>query len=115
MSLNTVALSPAFVSMKMQMDYSADLVEESKANIIKELETTPLIINKHNFLEGAAPFAIMIVLAEALDLKVPFDALCALKDEAKKVWSTFLERLWLHLESIALDKVVSIPLIKGSK
>ena len=78
MSINNGALSPAFASTKVQIDYSAELVEESKAKIIKELETILLIINEHNFLEGAAPFA--IASAGALDLNIPFDALYALKD-----------------------------------
>ena len=64
-------------------------------------------------MKGAAPFA--IASAGALDLNIPFDALYALKDEPEKLRSTFFERLRLHLESVAPDKVVSIPLIKGSK
>ena len=84
-----------------------ELVGESKARIIKELETIPIIINEHTFMEGAAPFA--IASAGALDLNIPFDALYALKDEPEKLRSTFFERLSLHLESVAPDKVVSIP------
>ena len=97
----------------VQIDYSAELVEESKATIIKELETIPLIINEHTFMEGAAPFA--IASAGALDLNIPFDALYALKDEPEKMRATFFERLRTHLEAVAPDKVVSIPLKKGSK
>ena len=77
MSLNTGA------SMKVQIDYSANLAEESKANIIKKLDTIPLIINEHNLLEGAAPFA--IASAGSLDLNIPFDALYALKDDPEKM------------------------------
>ena len=73
--LNNGALTPAFASTKVQIYYSAELVEESKPKVIKELETIPLIISKHNFLEGAAPFA--IVSEGALDLNIPFDALYA--------------------------------------
>ena len=97
----------------VQIDYSAELVEESKATIIKELETIPLIINEHTFMEGAAPF--VIASAGALDLNIPFDALYALKDEPEKMRATFFERLRTHLEAVAPDKVESIPLKKGSK
>ena len=110
---NNGALPPAFASTMVQIDYSAELVEESKATIIKELETIPLIINEHTFMEGAAPFA--IASAGALDLNIPFDALYALKDEPEKMRATFFERLRTHLEAVAPDKVVSIPLKKGSK
>ena len=113
MSSNNGALIPAFAATTVQIDYSAELVEESKATIIKELETIPLIINEHSFMEGATPFA--IALTGALDLNIPFDALYALKDEQEKMRATFFERLRLHLEAVAPDKVVSIPLIKGSK
>ena len=64
-------------------------MEESVATIIKELETIPLIINEHTFMEGAAPFA--NASAGALDLNIPFDALYALKDEPEKLRSTFSE------------------------
>ena len=74
-SLNTGGLSPAFASTKVQIDYSADLVEELKAKIIKELETILLIISAHNLLEGAATFSIVSVAD--LDLNIPFDALYA--------------------------------------
>ena len=94
-------------------EHSADLVEELKAKIIKELETILLIINAHNLLEGAATFSIVSVAD--LDLNIPFDALYVLKDEPEKMRSTLLEKLRLHLESIAPYKVISIPLIKGSK
>ena len=97
----------------VQIDCSAELVEESKARIIKELETIPLIINQHTFMEGAAPFA--IASTRFLDLNIPFDALYALKDDPEKLRSTFFERLRLHLETVTPDKIVSIPLIKGSK
>ena len=69
MSSNNGALLPAFAATTVQIDYSAELVEESKATIIKELETIPLIINEHTFMEGAAPFA--IASAGALDLNIP--------------------------------------------
>ena len=104
---NTGALSPAFASTMVQIDYSADLVEESKAKIIKELETIPLIINEHNLLEGAAPFAI----ASAGPCTLTFPSmlfLCFKNDDPEKMRSTFFERLRLHLESITPDKVVCV-------
>ena len=64
-------------------EHSADLVEELKAKIIKELETILLIINAHNLLEGAATFSIVSVAD--LDLNIPFDALYALKDDPEKM------------------------------
>ena len=80
------------------------------------METIPLVINKHKFLEGAAPFApFAIASAAALDLNIPFNALHVLNDDPEKLRSTFFERLRLHLESVSSDKVVSIPLLKGSK
>ena len=113
MSLNNGALSPAFASTMVQIDYSAELVEEAKARISKELETILLIINEHTFMEGATLFVVMS--AGAMDLNIPFKALYALKDDPEKLRSTFLERLRLHLESVAPDKIISIPLIKDSK
>ena len=55
MSSNNGALLPAFAPTTVQIYYSADLVEESKVTIMKELETIPLIINEHTLMEGAAP------------------------------------------------------------
>ena len=49
----TSALAPAFPLSHVRLDFAADLIEESKATVLKDLESAPLIIDAHHFLEGA--------------------------------------------------------------
>ena len=109
----TSALAPAFPLSHVRLDFAADLIEESKATVLKDLESAPLIIDAHHFLEGAPPF--VIASAGNVDLDLPFELLYALKDNREQLLAMFFERLRLHLEAVAPDSIVHIPLLPGSK
>ena len=100
----TSALAPAFPLSHVRLDFAADLIEESKATVLKDLESAPLIIDAHHFLEGAPPF--VIASAGNVDLDLPFELLYALKDNREQLLAMFFERLRLHLEAVAPDTIV---------
>ena len=94
------ALALAFALSHVRLDFAADLIDESKAKVLKDLESAPLLIDAHQFLEGAPPF--VIASAGNVDLNLPFDLLYALKDDREQLLAMFFKRLRLHLESVVV-------------
>ena len=106
MPLSNGALSSGFAQIKVQIDYSVELAKESKAKIIKELKTIPLIINEHNFLEGGAHL-LSCRQEPWISTSLSIDALYAFKDDPETLSFTFFERLRLHLESVPRTKLLA--------
>ena len=68
---------PAFLPDFVNIDFEADLVLESKAKVIKDLESSPLLISLDCLLEGAPAHA--LAAAASLNLGLPFDMVYTLK------------------------------------
>ena len=106
-------VAPAFTPNFVNIDFEADLVPESKAMVVKNLESSPLLISLDCLLDGAPAHA--LAAAATLNLGLPFDMVYALKDDSRSMIALFFERLRLYLDSLAAEHFVSIPFKAGSK
>ena len=104
---------PPFTPNFVNIDFEADLISESKATVVKDLESAPLLISLDCLLDGAPAHA--LAAAATLNLGLPFDMVYALKDDSQSMIKLFFERLRLHLDSLAAEHFVLIPFKAGSK
>ena len=104
---------PAFQPDFVNIDFESDLVLESKAKVIKDLESSPLLISLDCLLEGAPAHA--LAAAAALNLGLPFDMIYSLKDSTPQMLSVFFDRLRLHLDPLPAEQFALIPFKVGSK
>ena len=109
----SLPIVPAFMPEFVAIDFESDPIFESKAKILKDLESSPLLISLDCLLEGAPAHA--LAAAAASNLGLQFEMVYALRDDPPKMLALFFERLRLFLDSLPAEKFFLIPFKDGAK
>ena len=96
----------------MDINFEVDLIPESKTTIVKDLESSPMLISLDCLLDKAP--AHTLATAASLNLGLPFDMVYALKDDSPSMLKLFFERLRLHLDTLAAEQFLFVTFKAGS-